>query len=177
LAPAQGSIQYEVRQFNSSIRNDTTEYQGTPTEALDRKWKDLYECTQISESEANNLVHKTVRIPGDEEYYITSLEVFHQLHCLNLLRKSLYPEYYPLTPVDHLDHCVDTLRQALTCTVDISPLSWKWDERLHITEPQLNGTHQCMNFTKIQEWAHHHQLKSEFNNTVNLDLGLGHEGH
>jgi hypothetical protein len=30
-----------------------------------------------------------------ETGYRVGLEVFHQLHCLNLLRMSTYPEYYP----------------------------------------------------------------------------------
>lgn len=34
-----------------------------------------------------------------EEGYRAGLEVFHQLHCLNLLRQSSYPEYYNRTEV------------------------------------------------------------------------------
>ncbi|KAH8632062.1 hypothetical protein IG631_13745 [Alternaria alternata] len=30
-----------------------------------------------------------------ETGYRVGLEVFHQLHCLNLLRMSTYPDYYP----------------------------------------------------------------------------------
>jgi len=37
---------------------------------------------QIPASEANKLVDKTVPIPNDEDNYIVTLEVFHQLHCL-----------------------------------------------------------------------------------------------
>lgn len=38
--------------------------------------------SKISKSEAKLLPNKTSAIPGDEENYIVSLSVFHQLHCL-----------------------------------------------------------------------------------------------
>lgn len=34
-------------------------------------------------------------LPGTEDYLV-ELEVYHQLHCLNVLRKLLYPERYHL---------------------------------------------------------------------------------
>jgi hypothetical protein len=37
---------------------------------------------QVSADEAKGMVNKTLPIPGDPENYITSLSVFHQLHCL-----------------------------------------------------------------------------------------------
>lgn len=65
--------------------------------------------------------------------------MFHQLHCLDYVRKALYPEYYVQDDVDRLywmhigkfhfpscylplltrlEHCVDYLRQALMCFAD-----------------------------------------------------------
>src|SRR3569833_199025 len=43
---------------------------------------------------------------------------------------------------DIADHCIDELRQALMCHVDITPLTHG-----------LEATHQSRNFTKIQQWA------------------------
>ncbi|KAJ3759343.1 hypothetical protein EV360DRAFT_42064, partial [Lentinula raphanica] len=176
LAPAQDAVQYEIRYFNASFRTDITKYQGTPTPEIDKSWDDLYQngINQIPASEANKLVDKTVPIPGDEKNYIVTLEVFHQLHCLNLLRKSLYPDYYPTTLVNHLDHCVDILRQALTCTVDINPLPWYWYEPRQATETKLDGAHKCVDFGKIQDWAYEHRLQTKFNDSVNLQLGHHH---
>ncbi|KAJ3985985.1 hypothetical protein F5890DRAFT_1069353 [Lentinula detonsa] len=174
-SPAQDAVRYEVRYFNASLRTDITEYQGTPTEDIDKNWEDLYRYSiaQIPASEANKLIDKTLPIPGDDENYIVTLEVFHQLHCLNLLRKSLYPDYYSTTLVDHLDHCVDILRQALTCTVDINPLSWHWYEPRQATETKLNGAHKCVDFGKIQDWAYEHKLQTPFDESVNVQLGHG----
>ena len=33
-------------------------------------------------------------MPGDDNGYVIGLDVFHQLHCLNHLRKILYPDRY-----------------------------------------------------------------------------------
>jgi len=46
--------------------------------------------TRISPHEAAKLSSKTVKIPGEENQYLTQLEVYHQLHCLDLIRKALY---------------------------------------------------------------------------------------
>ena len=80
--------------------------------------------------------------------YVVELDVFHQLHCLNTLRKSLYPEIYPTNNAtvsrlfvvaswctnvlfvqfshgihdrQHLEHCVNSLRESLM--VSFSPAS------------------------------------------------------
>lgn len=36
----------------------------------------------------------TLPIPGEDDGYIVGLEVYHQLHCLDFLRRALYPDYY-----------------------------------------------------------------------------------
>lgn len=52
-----------------------------------------------------------------EEGYRVGMEVFHQLHCINLLRRVTYKEYYeplggefgkgPEALQKHTDHCLD----------------------------------------------------------------------
>lgn len=50
--------------------------------------------SRIPASSAALLPNKTVPVPGDEEYYIVGLNVFHELHCLNNLRMLVWPEHY-----------------------------------------------------------------------------------
>ncbi|KAM7205152.1 protein of unknown function (DUF3328) domain containing protein [Naviculisporaceae sp. PSN 640] len=69
------------------------------------------------------------------------VSVFHQLHCLNHLRKSLAAsaaspiEYSYLIPQlsRHWDHCFDYLRQSLMCSADITL------ESLQESSPMANG--------------------------------------
>jgi hypothetical protein len=69
--------------------------------------------------------------------YLASIDVFHQLHCVDILRKSLYREYYnkheeafistPESVVqEHLEHCVEMLRQTIMCHGDTSLLTYNW---------------------------------------------------
>jgi len=46
--------------------------------------------SSITPHEASKLPNKTVKIPGQENQYLIQLEVFHQIHCLDLIRKALY---------------------------------------------------------------------------------------
>ena len=50
--------------------------------------------TRVDKESADQLVNRTSEIPNDPGYYITALDVFHQMHCLNNLRKAVWPEYY-----------------------------------------------------------------------------------
>lgn len=61
---------------------------------------------------------------GDDAY-AAAFDVFHQIHCLNALRKMAYRGYYGETeanPVNvtlkelHINHCVDMLLQTLQCS-------------------------------------------------------------
>jgi hypothetical protein len=48
----------------------------------------------ITEDEAQQIPNRTAALPESEGKYLMELDVFHQLHCLNILRKSLWPDYY-----------------------------------------------------------------------------------
>jgi hypothetical protein len=50
--------------------------------------------SRFDKEAAEKLPNRTTLIPGDEDYYIVGLDVMHQLHCLNRLRKTLYPDRY-----------------------------------------------------------------------------------
>lgn len=71
-----------------------------------------------------------VRIPEELGYgpdaYIAQTEVFHHLHCLDMLRRETsYGEYYEAEEGPqpggarhraHIGHCLDVLAQAIKCT-------------------------------------------------------------
>jgi hypothetical protein len=49
----------------------------------------------ITSEEASHLQEPTAHLPHDDGTYVVTLGVFHQLHCVNHLRKALYPDEYP----------------------------------------------------------------------------------
>ncbi|KAH9222336.1 hypothetical protein DL95DRAFT_402312 [Leptodontidium sp. 2 PMI_412] len=77
-SPAQEAVSYNTVKFDSYFTNRSP-YTKTPPKALDKKWEDLYRS----------------HLPHDENTYIITLGVFHQLHCVNHLRKALYPDEHP----------------------------------------------------------------------------------
>ncbi|KAF9453956.1 hypothetical protein P691DRAFT_770961 [Macrolepiota fuliginosa MF-IS2] len=161
-SPAQDIIEYEVKVFNEGFGEHTSIYQQGPSPEVDEAWEDMYQygASWITESEARQLTNHSVHVPGDEEHYVIQMDVFHQLHCLNMLRKALYPEYYPIGNVSdhgvarkHWGHCIENLRQSLTCSVDIHPIVWQWVDRVQEIRVHGNIAHMCRNFDKVKEWA------------------------
>ncbi|KAF9257637.1 hypothetical protein L218DRAFT_879031, partial [Marasmius fiardii PR-910] len=172
----------EIVMYHSAVNGDKTKYMGPPSAEIDKAWDDLYSfgVSKIRKSEADQLPVKTVRIPSDPEHYILQLDVFHQLHCLNMLRKIIHPEYYghhlatgddtQETADEHLSHCIEHLRQGIICHSDVSTIVWRWIPERNRTMGILDLPHQCRRFDRIQEWAKdpEHQLKfiEEFDQTV-----------
>jgi len=51
--------------------------------------------TGLNQAESTHLVNSTLPAPNDPTKFIVQLNVFHQLHCVNLLRKAIYKDEYP----------------------------------------------------------------------------------
>ncbi|KAK2616236.1 hypothetical protein QQS21_000871 [Conoideocrella luteorostrata] len=183
-SPAQHVLRRVDRVFDSGFRGGRTPYQGAPNETNNKLWQDLYNfvgISRISDTEAGPMVNHTLPIPGDPGYYITSLDVFHQLHCLNLVRQAIYghvdwtnqDEYFA---IDHLDHCIDTIRQSLQCNADITPLTWVWSTDRGQALEEARIIHTCVDFDAIRDWGAQHKMKIPFNRTAKVDddpLGWG----
>lgn len=55
--------------------------------------------------------------------------------------------------LEHLDHCVDTIRQGVMCSPDISTIVWQYDNSLQRQAVALDVVQSCRNFNAIKEWA------------------------
>lgn len=99
---------------------------------------------------------------GDDAY-AASWDVYHQLHCLNSLRKMAYSNYYNLTHPRahpdkankheiHLNHCVDMLMQALQCSGNVNLITLRWIETQDYPFPDFSINRQCVDFQAMTEW-------------------------
>ncbi|KAF8873604.1 hypothetical protein CPB84DRAFT_1737235 [Gymnopilus junonius] len=160
-SPADSVIEYEVKSFTPG-REQKTIYQGLSDEA-DHAWGELYNHTfmKIPRNEAVLLPNKTYPIKDDPGYYLGGLDVFHQLHCLNNVRRALHRDHYGNdTDLDeeHVSHCIDTIRQSLMCSADTSVNVWQWSTELSAVVGYSTQAHSCRNFEKLRDWARSRRL-------------------
>ncbi|KEF53618.1 uncharacterized protein A1O9_10593 [Exophiala aquamarina CBS 119918] len=103
-----------------------------------------------------------------EEGYQVGMEVFHQLHCINLLRRVAYKEYYePLggelaagreALQHHTDNCIEILRLNVHCNADIGLFTLYMVEGDSQVWPELKSKHVCRNFQEAKQWALDHSV-------------------
>ncbi|KAE8354940.1 hypothetical protein BDV28DRAFT_146644 [Aspergillus coremiiformis] len=106
---------------------------------------------------------------GDDAYMV-QLDVMHQIHCLNLLRKAAfadYPGYNPeMDPHDkmwwiHLGHCSDILLQNIQCNANTEVLTLAWVEDYSRPWPDFSVNRQCRDFNTLVKWQHENAVDDD----------------
>lgn len=71
----------------------------------------------------------------------------------------------------HVDHCLETLRMALMCTADLTPILISMDPASPLGGyPDFETVHRCRNIDSILEWADAEGLLFQLKNrTVQLN--------
>ncbi|RDW82687.1 hypothetical protein BP6252_03799 [Coleophoma cylindrospora] len=182
-SPAQDLVEYETVTFPESMWEKSVymsrEHDGIPDDITDIMWNQLYHfgnLNWITSQEAARIPNRTIAVPGEENKYLMELDVFHQLHCLNTLRKTLWPQRYEGHFFDwigsdgernytsgqahHYDHCIESLRLSIMCHSDIAAVYWDYEPERGIPLPQETEPHTCRNFEKIREWALGREVES-----------------
>lgn len=89
----------------------------------------------------------------------------------NILRMSRYEQYYrekdsaqarqvlAYLETEHVEHCIESLRQSIMCHSDITPLVSQWNSEKQQMELRSSVVHSCRSFQRVSEWASDHQLK------------------
>ncbi|KAI9702299.1 MAG: hypothetical protein M1820_006231 [Bogoriella megaspora] len=166
LAQAAPFIRYETRWMQPpGFHRDgsvPTPYEGEPTPEKDALWLNLTQIGVISLSEEEN---QALAVPsvkaGRTDQPLVYIEVFHQLHCLNYLRKLVY--HGPDSSVVgekkseqglHRDHCLDYLRQVIMCHGDVAPISMKYEPAQKSgLDAEWRSPRTCRNWDGIYEFA------------------------
>lgn len=175
-SPALEAVQYRTTIFNGTFGLDSV-YRGPPSPDIDAAWERISTrpkpiriardtLARIGKAETPSMVRFR---EADGGGYMGAVEVMHQLHCLNYLRKATYREYYevsddafqvkPETVRDHLDHCVEILRQNLMCTGDVGLITYDWVAGFSAPYPNFNTQHKCRDFERILTWNEEHGLE------------------
>jgi hypothetical protein len=105
-----------------------------------------------------------VKVPEDAGYgddaYVVQTEVFHYLHCLDMLRKKIsydhyFKEKFEQSPEElvqheaHIGHCMDILVQHIKCTASTDVITFNWVEGWDQPFPDFRNKHVCRDFEGI----------------------------
>ncbi|KAK3329255.1 hypothetical protein B0H66DRAFT_634462 [Apodospora peruviana] len=143
----------------------------SPSEELDEAWNDLLLPTNIrvSGSELDSVnENRTTAVKvngGGGDDYLGVLGVYHNLHCLNMIRRKLSWDYYEsrtpsnrleLTEPPHLAHCIDLIRQALLCRPNTAIFVSDYvNDPVQYTSDDIRSSAnvQCVNWDSLHGWA------------------------
>ncbi|KAJ4169677.1 hypothetical protein NW754_005826 [Fusarium falciforme] len=169
-SPADVVANYRTVRYNITPTLERTEFVGYGPE-VDKAWNHVtYDVgdQMITREELDRLgldpASLTIKNPKTGQVgYRVGIQVFHQLHCLNLLRQHSFKEYYSdkggdidVEPKDlrgHLDHCIEVLRTNLMCQSDTGVFTFKHYKGFESHWPDFSTLHTCRNFDAIRDWA------------------------
>jgi len=63
---------------------------------------------------------------------------------------------------EHIDHCIDTIRQYMMCNADVTATTWVWDPEKGKSKAVADVAHTCRNFEDIKAWAEERRLTVPF---------------
>lgn len=145
-------------------RLNSTAYAGPPSPKLDAAWDALLAPMHISVSEAELQRDNQASVALPESGgYLGWMGVFHELHCIRMLREWNHRGYYHadaanLTTTEfehheqHIEHCFEMLRQSAVCHADASLTTFKWHPAK--TRPMFNASesvHTCVDWEMLMD--------------------------
>jgi hypothetical protein len=152
-------------------------YRQLPSAAVDAAWDSLMDhgFTYVTEAQALKMgwdVPTTAKLPaslspGPDTYYIGETDMLHKLHCLNMVRKEVFFDYYwgeryPDGPNErhmiHTSHCLYVIMQSLMCDAhtDLIPSVYLDDYAWPVPDFEINR--KCGNFEGVREWEREHTV-------------------
>lgn len=110
-----------------------------------------------------------VKIPEEHGYgedaYIAQTDVFHHLHCVDMLRKEIYHPWSGLDEAKklkmggerqhwaHVGHCIDILAQAIKCSGSVDMIMFNWVEGWDQPFPDFATQKVCRDFDALLEYV------------------------
>ncbi|KAJ5033646.1 uncharacterized protein L3040_008758 [Drepanopeziza brunnea f. sp. 'multigermtubi'] len=121
-----------------TTKPENLKYKGIPRPELDDAWNELIANVnqRVNKDEAKKAGFESTELADGSGDLYGMPAVFHNLHCLYALRRSMFPNVYvedpdvvPPGPNQinvHADHCFDIIRQAIMCQGDMSLYYFYW---------------------------------------------------
>lgn len=170
-----------LQAFNGAIHDNSSIYRQPPSPAVDAAWDLIstakYQLTTVSAADiryAGKKPETSVKAPESwgrgPDAYPAQIDVFHQIHCLNELRKEIYFDYYYSSGVkekigsgllhqQHKQHCIHMLLQNLMCHADVDMVTHNWIHNDRFYEPKTRPfpdfslNRMCRDFDTLLKWV------------------------
>ncbi|MCJ1376916.1 hypothetical protein MMC17_000006 [Xylographa soralifera] len=166
------SIPLTTTRLNGSFLNTSPPsiYRQPPSPAVDAAWERISLTRTIPISSADVLrvgknPLKTAKFPLSHnlgpDAYVAQIDVFHQIHCLNILRKELHFDYYygstypagrasePAQQPMHVSHCLHILLQNLMCQASVDVVTHRWVDVQKHPIPDFSVRKVCRDFEAV----------------------------
>ncbi|KAF2100441.1 hypothetical protein NA57DRAFT_54530 [Rhizodiscina lignyota] len=146
-----------------------------PGEKADSAWKAVSEIQYItvSHSEVIKLGRDPaalVRAPEEwgfgSDRYIAMMDLTHQLHCINYLRRAAFPDYYkrdmyrkPEFYEQHTMHCVYMLYQNAMCAAGTEVITYNWLEGQQFPVPDFSINKMCRSGDALLEYERENMVE------------------
>ncbi|KAI1179334.1 hypothetical protein F4777DRAFT_470745 [Nemania sp. FL0916] len=183
----EGVVEYYETDFENEFAHKT-KWRGPPTPELEAAWSQIWNLGGVEvpldgPAQLGKAPEELVHIDSDEtKGYSGMLEVFHQLHCLNLIRQYTWKDYYndhlggwlneghhhdfvdlnvtthaSVGDRMHVDHCIEALRLQLMCNADLTPMLVRKDDSVAIgMKADFNVHKKCRSWDRVVEWQRAH---------------------
>ncbi|KAI8194175.1 hypothetical protein KHU50_011959 [Colletotrichum sp. SAR 10_65] len=157
-------IKLETVEVKGTLFNDYTPsriWRQPPSEEVDKAWDDMARIEYFGVSgDALRKMGKdpkiSVSIPEDwgvgPDKYLVEIDMQHQLHCLNAIRKYAYWDYY--------------YGNAYKNILDL--ISHNWMKTQENPYPDFNIKRQCVAHEPILEWQHQNGISEQILKFKNL---------
>ncbi|PWY64971.1 hypothetical protein BO94DRAFT_356730 [Aspergillus sclerotioniger CBS 115572] len=138
-----------------------TAYFQDPGPTTDAAWEELLGgmFIRVTTEELQVTNQTSITLDGDDSH-LAWLGVYHDLHCINTLRRWMHRDYYHpnLTAAEldklqsHTSHCLDVLRQAIQCHADAYLMTFRWleTEQKPVFSPKV-PMRTCVDFDLLQQ--------------------------
>ncbi|KAK8112912.1 hypothetical protein PG984_013438 [Apiospora sp. TS-2023a] len=126
----------------------------------------------------------TVRAPAEwglgPDAHLGVLDVFHQVHCLNALRRGVYYEHYFAPALganktdvfyNHMGHCMSILLQNIMCAASLDVITHNWVRGHRLPVPDFSIQHQCRDIEAVVEWQEKNKVDYKLWSTMKAPEG------
>jgi hypothetical protein len=169
-----------IIRFNGTLDAPSI-YRGGPSQEIDAAWDRISHDARLVRLTLEQLLRtgekpspSMARYP--DEYgggYMANVEVIHQLHCMDMLRKASWGDHANSSDKNfwriHLDHCIEMLRQNIMCRGDVTMITYDWVEGVKDPFPNFNIPHRCRNFDNVLKWIDEHRVFMPKSKMVRLE--------